>query len=162
MGVKVRMRVKKERKKKKNIPITPDLPPQLLRQPLKVLLLQLPQPGVCEHHAPSHHGCDLSVKVQPLAQVQQGGQVPFGQLPRPLSGCFHVPSVVGPHIGVSKGNVGRQVGERLGRARGHEGVAAGLGAADLAVAFEQPGHVVHAGFLETFSGGEAGDFPRTC
>ena len=98
-----------------------------------------------QHHAPCHDGGDLAVEVEALAQVEQGGQVGLAELPRALAAV----EIAALDVAVAEGDVGRQLGEGLRRAAGHEGVAARLRAARLGAALQEPGEVVHAGFLET-------------
>lgn len=124
-----------------------------------------------QHHAPRHDRRDFPVQIQPPTQIKQRRQVGLAEFPRarlalsvgmrmsmsmPRGGAC--PGVGGRGRGggggeggkraVAERDVGRQVGEGFGRAGGHEGVAAGLVAAGFGVALEEPGHVVHAGFLE--------------
>lgn len=66
-----------------HLPVTSDLTAELLCQLHKILLVQLPEPRVGQHHAPRHDGRYLAVEVQLLAEVQQRCQVRLAELPCP-------------------------------------------------------------------------------
>lgn len=65
----------------KNIPIAPNFPFQLLRQLDEILLPQLRQPWVRQHHAPSHNRRDLPIQVQALAQIEQRRKIALAERP---------------------------------------------------------------------------------
>lgn len=57
------------------LPITADLAPEFIGQPDKVVWPEVTYSRVREDHSPRHDGSDLSVQVQPLAEIQQLRQI---------------------------------------------------------------------------------------
>ena len=123
----------KGQEKGDDIPITPRLHLQLPHQRLPILTSQLDIPRMTTNDIESHHGRQLAIEGQALAEGKEIDEVHVGNIERFVRIGF---------IGVIA-----DVGE--GRTGSHEGVARGRGLDFGLAAHAHVLFVVHAGLFET-------------